>query len=262
MKTLRRNHFACAILALSLLTAAGCKKKPLPPPPSTPTSGPKEAPPAPQKRPGVQFTAEPGSITRGEAATLRWTVTDADSIRIEPGVGSVQASGSRQVFPTTSTTYKITATGPGGSTESNAYVNVGTPAVTPPPVTPTGPKSTFAIMLEQTVGDVYFDYNSNEIREDARAKLQQNVEALKKLFSEFPGDVALIEGHCDERGSAEYNLGLGDRRAQSVREFLLSLGIPANLMRVVSYGKERPQCTEPSEECLQKNRRAHFAPAQ
>lgn len=249
------------MLALSLLAAAGCKKKPLPPAPPTPTTA-KEAPPAPAKRPGVQFTAEPGSITRGEAATLRWTVTDADSIRIEPGVGSVQPSGSRQVFPTTSTTYKITATGPGGSTEANAYVNVGAPSAAPPPATPSGPKTTFAVMLEQTVGDIYFDYNSSEIREDARAKLQQNVEALKKLFADFPGDVAMIEGHCDERGSAEYNLGLGDRRAQSVREFLLSLGIPANLLRVVSYGKERPQCTDPSEGCMQKNRRAHFAPGQ
>ena len=261
MKVPRSQYFACAILALSLIAAAGCKKKPLPPPPPTPTRT-KEAPPAPPKRPGVDFRAEPGSITRGEAATLRWTVTDADSIRIEPGVGSVQPAGSRQVFPTASTSYTITATGPGGSTEATQYVNVGTPAAPPPPPSPNAPKTTFAVMLEQTVGDIYFDYNSSEVREDARAKLQQNVEALKKLFADFPGDVAMIEGHCDERGSAEYNLGLGDRRAQSVREFLLSLGIPANLLRVVSYGKERPQCTDANDGCWQKNRRAHFAPGQ
>jgi peptidoglycan-associated lipoprotein len=251
MKLTRRNHIAGAILALSLLTAAGCKKKVVPPAPQTPQAN-KPEPTAPPKRPQVQFTADPGTIARGESATLRWTVTDADTIRIEPGVGSVQASGSRQVFPT----------GPGGTTEANAFVNVSAPAAATPPSAPTGPSTTFRQAVEQQLQDVYFDYNSNEVREDARAMLQRNAEALKAIFNTFSTDILLIEGHCDERGSGEYNLGLGDRRATTVKEFLTSLGIPANRMRVVSYGKERPQCTEANEGCWQKNRRAHFGEGQ
>lgn len=261
MNITRRTHVAGAVLALSLLFAAGCKKKVTPPPPPTPTPT-KEAPPAPAQRPNVQFSADPTSITRGESATLRWTVTGADSIRIEPGVGSVQASGSRQVFPNASTSYKITATGPGGTTEANAYVNVAAPAATPPPAQPPAPKTSFAEAVARDLSDVFFDYNSSEVREDARAMLQRNAEALKRIFSDFTSEVLLIEGHCDERGSAEYNLGLGDRRAAAVREFLVTLGVPANRVRVVSYGKERPQCTEPSEGCWQKNRRAHFGEGQ
>jgi peptidoglycan-associated lipoprotein len=72
----------------------------------------------------------------------------------------------------------------------------------------------------------------------------------------------VVEGHCDERGSAEYNLGLGDRRATSAKEFLQQLGVPSDRLKTISYGKERPQCTEQNESCWQKNRRAHFAPGQ
>ena len=72
----------------------------------------------------------------------------------------------------------------------------------------------------------------------------------------------MVEGHCDERGSAEYNLGLGDRRAQSAKDFLVQLGVPADKLRTVSYGKERPVCTEGNESCWQRNRRAHFSSGQ
>jgi peptidoglycan-associated lipoprotein len=82
------------------------------------------------------------------------------------------------------------------------------------------------------------------------------------LFSEFASASVLVEGHCDERGSAEYNLGLGDRRATAAKEFLVQLGISADKLRTISYGKERPQCTESSEDCWQRNRRAHFSAGQ
>jgi peptidoglycan-associated lipoprotein len=72
----------------------------------------------------------------------------------------------------------------------------------------------------------------------------------------------VVEGHCDDRGSAEYNLGLGDRRASSAKDFLVQLGIPADRLKTISYGKERPQCTDENESCWQKNRRAHFSPGQ
>jgi len=112
------------------------------------------------------------------------------------------------------------------------------------------------------VQDAYFDYDKSDIRGDARDALTKDAEALKSILKDFPSATIVVEGHCDERGSAEYNLGLGDRRATSAKDFLVQLGVPADKLRTISYGKERPQCTEHNEECWQKNRRAHFAPAQ
>jgi peptidoglycan-associated lipoprotein len=111
------------------------------------------------------------------------------------------------------------------------------------------------------VQDVYFDYDQSTIREDGRAVLSKNAEVLKGALADNPG-VVVVEGHADERGSAEYNLGLSDRRATAAKEFLVQLGVPADRLRPVSYGKERPQCTESNESCWQKNRRAHFSAGQ
>ena len=89
------------------------------------------------------------------------------------------------------------------------------------------------------------------------AVLTANADRLKAIFQKYTSGVVVVEGHCDERGSAEYNLGLGDRRSTSARDFLVQLGVPADRLKTVSYGKERPQCTESNEGCWQKNRRAH-----
>ena len=85
---------------------------------------------------------------------------------------------------------------------------------------------------------------------------------LSRWFADFPNANIVIEGHCDERGSAEYNLGLGDRRASSAKEYLVQLGVPAEKLNTISYGKERAQCKEQNESCWQKNRRAHFTSGQ
>jgi peptidoglycan-associated lipoprotein len=102
--------------------------------------------------------------------------------------------------------------------------------------------------------DAYFDYDQSDLREDARGSLSGNAEWLKR----YPSIQVLIEGHCDERGTSAYNLALGDRRANAARDYLDSLGIASSRIRTVSYGKERPACTEASESCWQQNRRAHF----
>ena len=99
-------------------------------------------------------------------------------------------------------------------------------------------------------------------RELKRAVLSRNAEALKSLFNEYPGVNVVVEGHADERGSAEYNLGLADRRATAAKEYLVQMGVSADRLKPVSYGKERPQCTESDESCWQKNRRAHFSVGQ
>jgi peptidoglycan-associated lipoprotein len=112
------------------------------------------------------------------------------------------------------------------------------------------------------VQDAFFDYDKSDIRADARDALTRDATALKGILADFPTAAIVIEGHCDERGSAEYNVGLGDRRAGAAKDFLVQLGIPADKLKTISYGKEMPQCTESNEACWQKNRRAHFTPGQ
>jgi peptidoglycan-associated lipoprotein len=185
-------------------------------------------------------------------------VSDATDVSIEPGIGPVGTSGTRQVFPSDTTTYTLTAKGPGGTATSSATVTVTVPPPPPPPPPP--PKKSLGEVLASEVQDAYFDFDKSDIREDARATLTRNADALKRIFQEFPDATVVIEGHCDERGSAEYNMGLGDRRATAAKEFLVQLGVPADKLKTISYGKERPQCTESNEECWQKNRRVHFVP--
>jgi len=132
-------------------------------------------------------------------------------------------------------------------------------APAPPPPPPPPAKKTLQERLANEVQDAFFDYDKSDIREDARAVLTRNADALKSILQEFPDAVITVEGHCDERGSAEYNLGLGDRRATSAKDFLVQLGVSADKLKNISYGKERPQCTESNEACWQKNRRAHFS---
>ena len=247
----------CLTLAMF---ASGCKKKAPPPPPPPPPVVTTPAPPPPAA-PGVtSFSAEPSSIERGQSSTLNWTVSDATSVSIDNTIGTVQATGNRRVFPGSSTTYTLTATGPGGTKTATATVNVTEPAPPPPP--PAAPKTTFEQMLTGTVVDAYFDYDKNDIREDARGSLTKNADAVKAICASFPDATVSIEGHCDERGSAEYNLALGDRRATAAKEFLVQLGVPGDKLKTISYGKERPVCTESTEGCWQRNRRAHFSAGQ
>ena len=104
------------------------------------------------------------------------------------------------------------------------------------------------------LGEVFFDFDKAEIREPDRATLAKNADALKR----FDFLRVTVEGHCDERGTVEYNLALGERRAKAAYDYLVSLGVPADRLKTVSYGKEVPVCRRPSEECWQRNRRAHF----
>jgi peptidoglycan-associated lipoprotein len=242
--------------------AAGCKKKAAvqqtPAPPKVEQPAPAPAPP--QKPVIASFTAEPATIERGQSSTLRWSVQGATQVKITPGLDFVVASDNRQVYPSSTTTYELVATGPGGNARATATVNVTVPA--PPPPAPVVQKKSLSERLATEIQDAYFDYDKSDIREDARAVLSRNSDALKAILADYPGSVILVEGHCDERGSAEYNLGLGDRRASAARDFLTQLGVPAAMLKSVSYGKERPQCTDANEGCYQQNRRAHFSAGQ
>lgn len=255
-----RKQLSSALLALSLsLFAVGCKKKaPAPaPPPPPPAAAPAPAPkPAPTIR---SFTVEPGSITAGQSATLSWAVENADSVTISAGIGSVQAMGNRSVSPTSTTTYRLTATGPGGPTERSVTLSVSAPPPPPRPEPVRNVTKSLSEMVTSMLSDVYFDYDKSDVREDGRAILNKNAEALKQIFAAHASGIVTVEGHCDERGSAEYNLGLGDRRSSSIKDYLVNLGVPGDKLKVISYGNEKPTCTEANEACWQKNRRAHFS---
>ena len=107
--------------------------------------------------------------------------------------------------------------------------------------------------------DAYFDYDKADLRTDAQSALNTDSSELRSLLKEFPNAKFVVEGNCDERGSPEYNLALGDRRAKAALEFLTQIGLPAERLSTISYGQERPVCTDHYEGCWQKNRRAHLS---
>jgi peptidoglycan-associated lipoprotein len=261
---LRKRQVTTIVMAVSLaMFAAGCKKKAPPPPPPPPPAPVENTRPAATPAPVVsQFSAEPTSIQRGQSSTLRWEVTGSvTSVSIDNAIGTVQNTGNRRVFPSDSTTYTLTATGPGGNTTQSVTVSVTSP---PPPPAPESnkPSVTLEQRLSTELQDAFFDYDKSDIAGGARDALTKDAGALKSILGDFPNASIVIEGHCDERGSAEYNLGLGDRRASSAKDFLVQMGVPADRLKTISYGKERPQCTEGNESCYQRNRRAHFSPGQ
>lgn len=116
------------------------------------------------------------------------------------------------------------------------------------------PMSAVASRPKETLGDVFFDYDRFTLKSEAKGTLEADARWLKGPS----GAKVLIEGHCDERGTLAYNLVLGERRAQSVKQYLQELGVPASHLQTTSYGKERPFCGEHREPCWQQNRRAHF----
>jgi len=240
-----------AILLISLLAVVigvvGCKKVVVTPPPTP------QPPPPPPARPTVTLQASSTFIQKGETVTLSWSSTNATRLNLSPGVGEVAPEGSTRVTPDSTTTYTITATGPGGTAEATARITVATPPPPPPPP----PAESIEDLFRKNVQDAFFDFDKSDVRSDAREALTKTGQFLRS-YSQVR---VTIEGHCDERGSTEYNLALGDKRAQAAKQFLISLGVPAERMDTVSYGKERPFCTTHDEDCWQQNRRAHFVMA-
>jgi peptidoglycan-associated lipoprotein len=245
MRTHARGKATWLAALVIMLAVAGCHhpvaQAPAPPPP---------APAPPPAAPTVTLQASTTMIQQGQSSTLTWSSTNATALTIAPTVGTVAPEGTTSVAPTESTTYTITATGPGGNADASARITVSAPPPPPPPA----PAMTIGEMFSSEVQDAYFDLDSADIRADARTALAKTADFLKQ----HPEVKVVIEGHCDERGSTEYNLALGDRRATAVKNFLVSLGIPADQMNTVSYGKERPFCTDHDETCWQQNRRGHF----
>jgi peptidoglycan-associated lipoprotein len=129
-----------------------------------------------------------------------------------------------------------------------------------PPIEHLPPKSAAGALAQVNAAleDAYFPYDRAELTSEALTTLRRDAELLCAILADFPGLKVTLEGHCDERGSAEYNLALGDRRAHRAEEVLREYGVPAAAIETVSYGKESPQCVDANEACWKKNRRAHI----
>ena len=225
---------------MAIMTLGACKKKVAPPPPP---------PPPPPAAPTASLSANPSTVDKGGSTTLTWQTSNATDVSID-GVGAVQPNGSQSVTPADSTTYTLTAKGAGGTQTATARVTV----TAPPPPPPPPPSATEEELFSQTVKDIYFDYDKSDINADQQSSMQGDIEFLKQ----HPNISFTVEGHCDERGSTEYNLALGDSRANSVRNALVQGGVSADHVKTISYGKEKPFCTESNEQCWQQNRRGHF----
>ena len=241
MKTRNRILIPVALL-LAMITVAGCKKKPVPPPPPPP-------PPVVVPAPTAQISATPTVVTAGDQVVLTWRTTDASSAQID-GIGDVPTSGTKTVTPAESTSYHLTVRGEGGSAEASARVTVN-----PPPAVVAPPTMSEEEEFRANMQDIYFDYDAAAIRADAQATLAKDSAYLVS----HPNVKLVIGGYCDERGSNEYNIGLGQNRADATKNALVTAGVAASRIRVISYGKEKPFCTESTESCWQLNRRGGFA---
>ncbi len=250
-----RNASAILAAAALLMFASACKKKaPAPPPAPAPVAAAPAPAPAPPEKPSITFSAEPTSIQKGQSALLHWEISNATDMSIDQGIGAVQSSGQRQVYPTDTMTYTLTAKGPGGTSSETVTVNV----TTPPPPPPPAPTESSVEIINSQVKDAYFDYDKSDVRDDARTVLTGDADVFKKVFSSDSQIAVTVEGNCDERGSAQYNLALGDRRANAAKDFLVQLGVSGDRLKTISYGKEKPVCTDATEDCYQKNRHVHF----
>ena len=226
-----------------MLVLAGCNKKAAkatPPPPPAPPS------------PTATLAANPNVLQQGQSTTLTWQTTNANDVTI-PGLGTVAASGSRTVTPDDSTTYELVAKGPGGTQDASARVTVN-----PKPVAQATPQPSEAELFAQNVKDVFFDFNKAVVRPDEVPVTDTD----GSFLAQHPDLKVRVEGHCDDRGSEEYNLALGDSRANTLKQQLVQQGVSAAQIQTISYGKEKPFCSTDNEQCWQSNRRDHVALAQ
>jgi peptidoglycan-associated lipoprotein len=249
-----RKAALIAAATVLLLLSASCPKAVSParvPPPPAPLAS---------SKPSIAiFSVEPTTISEGQTASLRWSVKDASSIRIDNSIGPVGPEDHVDIHPSGTTTYTIEAAN--GSDSANATVTV---IVTRPLSTGSGSDrahsaQSTAKFLASQLQDIHFDYGKNDVPDEDKSLLDNDATVLKNIFQNDPELLVTIEGHCDERGSAEYNMALGDRRANFIKDYLVGLGVPEGKLGTLSYGKERPVCVDATEHCFAQNRRAHFS---
>lgn len=235
------RSFALTVVAVTMICLGACSKKvakvvtPAPPPTAAPTAS---------------LAANPSVIEQGQSTQLTWNSRDAEVVTIQ-GIGEVGASGAQMLAPNASTTYTLTAKGPGGTQEASVRVTVNPSPSAKADVSSVSEEELF----NRNIKDVFFDFNNSALRSDQAVMAQGDAIFLKQHASLG----VIIEGHCDDRGSEEYNLALGDTRANSLKQSLLAEGVSPDRIKTVSYGKEHPFCSEDNESCWQQNRRDHIA---
>jgi peptidoglycan-associated lipoprotein len=227
----------------AVVLAAGCKKK-------TPLQTVATAPPVQAPRPTATITATPASVTAGSSVVLTWRTTNASTATID-GLGDVSTAGVKTITPSVSTTYHLVARGAGGTAEDDARVTVSAPQQAGSFVSSGNADEAF----RDNVKDIFFDYDKFNVRSDADTTLRNDAAFL----TSHPAMKIVIGGYCDERGSDEYNLALGQNRAEYTEKALVADGVAANRIRIISYGKEKPFCSQSTDSCWQENRRAGFA---
>ena len=241
--TLRQTAASC-LAVVALLAVAGCGKKAAPPPPPPPPMA------ASGTAPTATITATPTSVNPGDKVILTWKTTDATDVSID-GIGAVPSAGTQTVSPAQTTDYHLVARGLGGSTDATAHVTVGGASSTGDLNGDMVDDATF----HSNVTDIFYDYDSY----DVNAQSQGVVSKDSAFLASHPKLKIVIGGYCDARGSTEYNLALGENRANAAKQALVSAGVNPDRIRTVSYGKEKQFCTEGNEQCYQQNRRAGFS---
>ncbi|MGC8549740.1 MAG: OmpA family protein [Acidobacteriaceae bacterium] len=242
MKQAYRNSLLLSAGLVFMLGISGCHKKTVTA--NTPMAPSANSGPAPT----ASITATPDTVTAGTPVVLTWHTADATSVSID-GIGQVESAGTMTQTPMQSTDYHLVATGPGGTTDATAHVTVN------PAQAQTMKESNITeAMFEQNVKPIFFNFDSYKIRPDAQIQIQDDANYL----IQHPNLKVVIGGYCDDRGSVEYNLALGENRANAAKQALVSAGVSPDRLRTVSYGKEKQFCTEQTESCWQLNRRAQF----
>ncbi len=248
-----RSAVVVAAAAIALTAISGCHKKNSGINPNSlgPTAGDTNGVP-----PTATLSADPVTIDLGQSVVLNWRTQNANVVTID-GIGQVNNNGTQTVSPSNSTNFHLVAKGDGGTAEANVRVTVRVPVAPTAPVADANANGDMGsdAAFHQNVQDAYFDYDSYELRPDAQTAVTQAASYL----AAHPAIKVVIGGYSDERGSAEYNLALGENRANAARTALISAGVPASRLRVISYGKEKQFCTESTESCWQQNRRAQFS---
>jgi peptidoglycan-associated lipoprotein len=253
----RFGLLALIILLVAAASACGGKRSAARIP--SPTSSKKPAAETRSVAPTVSLTATPATIRAGQSTTLEWEAQNADALVIDGGIGTVGLTGSRVLTLKSSTTYTATASSAAGTATASARIAVTGQADDAAADMNVSGRSTgmasVEALFDQSMRDVFFEYDKYELSPEAVDILYANANFLRQ----YANLEIMVEGHCDERGTAEYNLALGDRRAKVAKDFLVNLGIRADRISTISYGEERPFGQGHDEESWIKNRRAHFA---
>ncbi|MGA8937779.1 MAG: OmpA family protein [Acidobacteriaceae bacterium] len=235
---------AALVATLALFAASGChKKQPAPP---APAMAPETTPP-----PTASITADPTAIDLGQSVVLNWRTSNATSVSID-GIGEVPVNGTQTVSPSSSTNFHLVAKNDGGTTEANVRVTVRVPEV---PAAPADNGMGTDAEFHAHVQDIFFGYDSYDLTPQA----DTSISSAAAYLTAHPAIKILIGGYCDDRGSAEYNITLGENRANAAKTALTAAGVTGDRIRVVSYGKEKQFCTEETESCWQQNRRDQFS---